>query len=45
LLHHFNIQQQHPEYFTLSYDLANEREKYKSIANEMDQTFAELAGF
>jgi hypothetical protein len=28
-----------------SYDLVNEKEKYKSIASEMDQTFAELAGY
>jgi hypothetical protein len=29
----------------LSDDLVNEKEKYKSIASEMDQTFAELAGY
>jgi len=27
------------------YDLVNEKEKYKSIADEMDQTFSELAGY
>jgi len=26
-------------------ELVNEKEKYKHIADEMDQTFAELAGF
>jgi len=28
-----------------TYELVNEKEKYKHIADEMDQTFAELAGF
>jgi len=28
-----------------SYELVNEKEKYKNIADEMDQTFAELAGY
>jgi len=27
------------------YELVNEKEKYKNIADEMDQTFAELAGY
>jgi DNA polymerase elongation subunit (family B) len=26
-------------------ELMNEREKYKAIADEMDQTFADLAGY
>lgn len=26
-------------------ELVNEKEKYKNIADEMDQTFAELAGY
>lgn len=28
-----------------SYELVNEKEKYKNISDEMDQTFAELAGY
>jgi len=28
-----------------TYELVNEKEKYKNIADEMDQTFAELAGY
>jgi hypothetical protein len=26
-------------------ELMNERDKYKAIADEMDQTFADLAGY
>jgi len=29
----------------IPYELVNEKEKYKNIADEMDQTFAELAGY
>jgi len=36
-----------PEYFhpPFSYELLSEKEKFKNIADEMDQTFAELAGY
>lgn len=31
--------------FEIPDELVNEKEKYKNIADEMDQTFAELAGY
>ena len=31
--------------FSFTDELRNERDKYKAIADEMDQTFADLAGY
>jgi hypothetical protein len=46
-LHNFWLVNTFPHCFvpSIADELMNEREKYKAIADEMDQTFADLAGY